>query len=344
MKVLQDAQDTYLVTTTSSQTASLSSENSGITSLEGLNEHNGSVFVTNLTNYKYEVEIGSDFKIKNQVASTSTGSSGGSNNSNNNDNNNGNNNSEVISNVTFSSSGIANNSITINVSATTNNNSNIIGYHVFCIKDSDNSVKKIRVDESNAITIYGLEQSTKYNIYVVAYDENNKEKVSEIQSITTANEPVNLVPVLTSNTSGGGAAFASYSGANAYKVFDGLIPPEAVGNDPGFWVADKTRNQIGYDFGEGNNHAVTEVVYYGNARDANCRFTTFTLQYSDNGVDYTDVQTFTTTAISSYTSVKDLEQVFPVTTSVSPHRYWRIDGTNSGYDWSGLLELQFYGF
>lgn len=253
--------------------------------------------------------------------------------------------SSIIKEVTFSDS-TATNLTKININIESEDNNKIIGYHIFVIDSNDSNIIKTRVTEDKDVTISDLSPNTKYKVLVVAYDIYNNYKSSEIKEITTLNTPVKLIPELTSNTSGGGNAFATYTGngRSPWEAFDGIIPPSATGATPGYMVAGSSRNQIGYDFGDGHAKSVSKFVYYGNATDANCRFTEITLQYSDDGTNWTDVETFYPIVISSYSQPSDLAQEFAVSTPQSKHRYWRIDATNSGRSWSGLLELEFWGF
>lgn len=180
--------------------------------------------------------------------------------------------------------------------------------------------------------------------YLEDYENSINEYIGDKENIVK--ETVKLVPILTSNTSGGGTAFATYTGNGrvAWEAFDGNIPPMPYGNVPGYVVAPATNNQIGYDFGEENSKLVNKIVYYGHPADANTRYTKIILQYSDNGIEWNDVETFYPIVISNYQEPKDLAQVFIVTSTVTSHRYWRIDGTNEGHSWSGLLELEFWGY
>ena len=253
--------------------------------------------------------------------------------------------SSIIKNVSFSERTIIT-SINININAETDNKNNIIGYHIFAIDTNDNSKIKTCVTEDKNIKISDLSANTKYKVFVFAYDIYNNYKSSEIKEVTTLNTPEKLIPNLTSNTSGGGNAFATYTanGRSPWEAFDGNIPPTVAGYTPGYMVSATTKNQIGYDFGEGKSKSVIKFVYYGHPTDANCRYKEIILQYSDNGTDWTNVETFNTVVISSYSQPSDLAQEFIVSSPQSKHRYWRIEGTNSGYGWSGLLELEFWGF
>lgn len=251
--------------------------------------------------------------------------------------------SDMISSVDFTSLETAS---SINLNITNEPANSALGYHVIAIDKSDNSKKYWKMCNNKSCSIDSLDASTTYEVYVAAYDINNQFLKSSTKDITTAAGAVKLVPTLTSNTSGGGRAFATYTanGRQAYEAFDGKIPPTASGSTQGYMVASSPTNQIGYDFGEGNSHVVTKVVYYGNADDSNDRFTSFTLQYSDDGSNWTNVETFNTRVITTYTTGKDLAQSFDVSSTQNAHRYWRINGTNSGHGWSGLLELEFFGY
>lgn len=252
--------------------------------------------------------------------------------------------SNIISDVSFNEqAGGTNIEITVNVTAT--DSTKVLGYHANAVDGNGN--KTSVMSNSNVININGLNIDTNYTVSVIAYDINNNYKSSAPKEVKTLAEPIKLIPNLTSNTSAGGVAFATSTanGRSAYEAFDGVIRPTAAsGNSPGYIVTNNGSNQIGYDFGSGNQHMVTKVVYYGHPSDENTRYTTFTLQYSDNGSSWTDVQTFNPRNPTSYSSISDLAETFSVTNEVSSHRYWRISATNANHGWSGLLELEFWGY
>lgn len=252
--------------------------------------------------------------------------------------------STIITSVNFASVS-SNNSISLNITTESTDTSKIIGYHVFCVNNNTKEIKTV-VSENPNCSINGLNKKTSYNIYVLAYDINNQYSKSSVKTIQTLNDSEKLNPVLTSNTSGGGNAFATYTANSTvpWYAFDGQIPVEAYGSVAGYVVSATTSNQIGYDFGDNNSKMVTKFVYYGHPSDANARFTSITLQYSDDGSTWNDVQSFTPIAITTYNTVSDLRQEFEITETVSNHRYWRIDGTNANHSWSGLLELEFWGY
>lgn len=90
--------------------------------------------------------------------------------------------SNKINNVDFTAKPLAT-SITVNI--TTDGGNSVIGYHLFCTKSSDSTIKKAKVNENSNIVIDGLEKSTKYKIYVVAYDIDNNMKISQVKEIET---------------------------------------------------------------------------------------------------------------------------------------------------------------
>ena len=254
--------------------------------------------------------------------------------------------SKLITNISFTPVAF-NRYIRVTINTTIQNSSDISAYHVYVTdKENSNDIKSY-ISKDNVIDATGLSVSTSYYVYVVAYDKYDHYKESSIQLVSTLLNPENLVPILTSNTSGGGNAFATYTanGRSPWEAFDGIIdPPSAFGNRPGYMISSTQSNQIGYDFGAGNEKIVSMVVYYGHPGDGNARYTSFTLQYSDNGSSWTDVQTYTPRNPTSYSTIADLREEFEVDSPMTSHRYWRINATNAGHSWAGLLELQFWGY
>ena len=137
------------------------------------------------------------------------------------------------------------------------------------------------------------------------------------------------VPVMTSNTTPEGLAFANVefsSGFAAWYAFDGNHSTDYAFSGTGY-------SNIGYKFTKPINVFRFELGQRVNGEgvyDA-------TLYYSDDGVNYTKAsKTFGLTTGTTAT------QTFDVAT-LGKHLYWRVD-SNSGYRVNGGLSyLQFYG-
>lgn len=148
------------------------------------------------------------------------------------------------------------------------------------------------------------------------------------------------VPKMTSNTAPYGEAYASTSATNnpAYYAFDN--------NDSTYWQTPSNTSgaSVGYKFANPVN--VKRYTFRGinpSATLNECRETTITLQYSDDGTNYTDVNTVTVSAADQLTTkvIEADNDVYAL--------YWRIVyGTynyqsNSGY-YCLCASLQFLAY
>ena len=246
-----------------------------------------------------------------------------------------NNSSDMISSVDFTSLETAS-SISLNITNEPANSA--VGYHVIAIDKSDNSKKYWKMCNNKSCSIDSLDASTTYEVYVTAYDINNQFLKSSTKDITTAAGAVKLVPTLTSNTSGGGNAFSSSLsfGREAYEVFDGDYSVHACQGKCGI-CANTNHVTVGYDFGEGITHTIQKIRLVSNgSKNPDMRFTSFKLQYSDDGTNWNNVQEFT---VSNYD-----DQTFEVSSLPSAHRYWQLDAYNNGRSWIGMIEIEFWGY
>lgn len=143
-----------------------------------------------------------------------------------------------------------------------------------------------------------------------------------------------LVPMMTSDTTPSGESSAStcYENSLAYKAFDG--------DDTTRWesanVSPFVNVWIQYDFTE----AIT-VESFKMLLPARNQPATFTLQGSNDGSSFADVETYSNSTASSINVTYN-------NTDVTAYRYWRIlitsihkDSASSSY-WTGLNTLQFY--
>lgn len=130
------------------------------------------------------------------------------------------------------------------------------------------------------------------------------------------------IPTMTSNTSPSGQAFASSNNSTAYKVFDG--------DDSSTWTSTEvsmTYNTVGYKFP--TKKKICKVFYKLNQKS------NFTLQGSNNGSNYTDIISGTTTSMATkYNRSFDLVE----------YQYYRLYNSASvaGYPQS-VYTIQLYG-
>lgn len=138
-----------------------------------------------------------------------------------------------------------------------------------------------------------------------------------------------LVPLMTSNTAPSGVAFASseYNGRLAYLAFDR--------NESTEWISNSgTVQSIGYDFGVTKNVKQVALSFvYGSSVGA----FEASVQYSDDNVNWIDTGA----------SVSGLD--YPTTSAtinvstITAHRYWRVQLSASTVHNYNIHSLQFYG-
>lgn len=129
--------------------------------------------------------------------------------------------------------------------------------------------------------------------------------LAEIQMRETLGGP-------TVTTGGTASATLPIQSGSAAAVFDGNLTTQVQ------WSGN-AQKWVAYDFGAGNEKDIIEFAIAPNKDVANRTWTRFTLQYSDNGTDWTDSWRVSYTPWVIGTLV-----VFSKPSVVTSSRYWRI--------------------
>ncbi len=225
---------------------------------------------------------------------------------------------------------------------------NIFGAYKFSIQGSNDGSSWVTIkayeDENNTSGAYRTfscsDNEDSYSYYRLYFIQGHSSQqistnvwISELQFY--AWQPKGNVPVMTSNTAPYGEAFASSTPLAPYNVFDGT---DAYWNTN----ANTSGGSIGYKFTNPTNVRRFSLWGVKPSLAPWAKASNVTLQYSNDGTTYTDVDTFSFTA----------EDAIKLKTVDAPNDiyalYWRIRidtynyQSSSGYYGMAYI-LQFYG-
>lgn len=164
----------------------------------------------------------------------------------------------------------------------------------------------------------------------IMFNENNVKKMMQGNDVIWIAEPIALVPIMTSNTTPSGVAFAS-SGI-PYKAFNNSFV-----NGRNWYASGVTNQYIGYDFEKkvkvqqvSFSQYQYETIYFG--------VKYFKIQYSDDNNTWIDA---TDKLQAEYNNTKQTYNI-----NSGEHRYWRMYVYESSHTANidcSLATLQFYG-
>lgn len=96
--------------------------------------------------------------------------------------------SSIITEVKFEVLSITSTDLKIKIIPTASDESDILGYHIIAIKESENDNAVSRMTTEKEIELNQLEKNCEYNVFVAAYDKFNNVRYSEIKKIQTLQE------------------------------------------------------------------------------------------------------------------------------------------------------------
>lgn len=211
------------------------------------------------------------------------------------------------------------------------------------LEDSDNRFAQVYVTASNDGTNYSADlcRSAKTNddyydlvnddyylYYKVSFIKRSDDKLN-ISTIQFYGRELKVsVPTMTSNTSPFGEVFSrsDSSGYQAYKAFDGNSSTAWADAQEG---ASAIGGYVGYKFTSPVN---VKIVY------CNIIGQGYKIQYSDNGINYTDTAMAKQNPISAW-----FEDLLVANVDYGAHKYWRLITTSAPGSSNNVKTLQFYG-
>ena len=162
--------------------------------------------------------------------------------------------SNLINAINVETTKISDDSTNLKATVTAEDESKIIGYHFFVVKKSEKTDARGQVSSSKIVEFTNLTPNTEYEIYTVAYDIYNKNRISSVKTIKTLNEKVTDYSVLKpyeENT--GEYVNANMSNNSTIKSADSKYSPSSCSSNYQYPGLETYRAFDGYNYNRYNS-------------------------------------------------------------------------------------------